>query len=577
MATLRRLHLVLSTPSQHRRQLDTSTDSWLTAASSLAAALRVQRGQPAVPVHSRSGTGAAHPAPEAPSLATETNLAAALLRTAQTRAAHAAYVTDNSTYSYADLLQATEAVAAALEEDSVFRPGQIVALVGDSSIEYLAGFYGILLAGGVVIPIPADVESDRLRTLLDACHVGVVLTVGEFRARTVEQLGEPTVKVALLEEHQGPDGDRYRAVRAQYRSRPSSRGDLAAIIPTAGSSGEPKLVMLSHGNLLANAESIIRSLGILSTDRALALLPFHHAFGNSIVQTHLLCGATLVRAGSVLFPNSIVEALQRHDITSFSGVPEMYRALLTRSTLGWRPLRWLRYMTVAGGGLAAPLAEQVIQRIAPASFYVMYGQTEAGARLSCLRPEEWSRRRDSIGRGIPGVELQVVDVQGHQVAPGEVGELRARGENVMLGYYGDAATTANVVRDGWLSTGDLAAVDDEGYVYLRGRASQLLKISGYRVHPAEVEAVVARYLAVEHVAVVPCETPTLGTRLALFVQPTPQNRGLTVDEVVKLCQAELPPYKVPVLVEILGRFPLTSALKIDRPALQRRAATKVAA
>lgn len=530
-------------------------------------------------VQPRGGLAAGGPPCDlvAQQLSTHPSVAHAFSTAVEARGDCSAFVTEDAVYGYDWLGQAARAVRALLCGQAGFEPGARVALVCDNSPTYVAGFYGILLAQGVVVPLPTDVERDRLARVLETGEISLALTAGTLPPRATDVLGEPAQELALIEQPCENYGKSNEEIASPGRAVPAAtRDDPAVILLTAGSTGEPKLVTLSHGNLLANTAAIIQYLGITGADRALSLLPFHHSFGNSVMQTHLLAGATLVQAGSVFFPNSIVEALREHRITSFSGVPEMYRLLLTRSDLGREPLPSLRYMAAAGGALAPQPAQELAQRIAPAQLFLMYGQTEAAARISYLAPEELTRRPGSVGRGIPGVEVQVVDTQGQPVQPGDVGEVRARGANVMLGYYRDPATTARVLRDGWLYTGDLGTVDQDGYIYLRGRASELVKISGYRVHPAEIEALIARRLPVQDVAVVACETAALGARLAMFVRPSPGRTQITADDVFELCRAELPRHKVPVHVEIVSRIPVNSAMKIDRPALRRLAAERLA-
>jgi acyl-CoA synthetase (AMP-forming)/AMP-acid ligase II len=417
------------------------------------------------------------------------------------------------------------------------------------------------------------VETDRLRTVFERCGIGVTLTAGRLAPRLDAVLGKAQETLSLGTHGVGEVG----ADGPPPAGDGASRDDLAMVMLTAGSSGEPKLVMLSHGNLLSNAVSIIECLGIQPADRALAMLPFHHAFGNSILHTHLLIGATLVRAGSFLFPKTVVDALAGHRISSFGGVPEMYRLLLSRTDLGRRPLPDLRYMAVAGGAMPPHLSQEAARRIAPARWFVMYGQSEATARVSCLDPEELDRRAASVGRGMPGVTVQVVDGEDRPVRPGEVGEVRLRGPNVMLGYWRDPEATARVVRQGWLYTGDLATVDEEGYIHVRGRASELIKLMGYRVHPVEIETLVARRLGATNVVVVACETALTGTRLAMFVQADPERPSPTADDVLALCGAELPRYKIPIFVEFVDQMPLTPTMKLDRRALERRAAERIAA
>ena len=235
----------------------------------------------------------------------------------------------------------------------------------------------------------------------------------------------------------------------------------------------------------------------------------------------------------------------------------------------------LRYMAVAGGAMRPELAEQVSQCIAPADLFVMYGQSEATARLSYLPPAASESRRGSIGRGIPGVELRVVGPEGQAVRAGEVGMLQARGDNIMLGYWQDPQGTADVLQDGWLSTGDLATVDEDGFIYLRGRASQLIKLQGHRVHPGEIEDAVARHFPGSQVVVLPYEDEEL-TRLALFFAP-PRGASCTERDVLQVCRRELPHYKIPQRIEMLERLPLNVALKVDREALARRVRSPVKA
>lgn len=219
--------------------------------------------------------------------------------------------------------------------------------------------------------------------------------------------------------------------------------ELAAVFFTGGSTGVPKGVMLSHRNLISNARSIQDYLSLGADERPLFLLPFQHAFGNSVLQSHLLAGAELVIDGNTSFPETIVTALARHECSSLSGVPDLFRLLLDSSSLGQTALPKLRQMMVAGGSLRRELALEMARRIRPAEFFVMYGQTEATARLAYVSPDRLTDALTDgcIGLAIPGVTLEVVDERDAPVAPGETGELRVRGPNVMLGYWRDPAAT----------------------------------------------------------------------------------------------------------------------------------------
>ncbi|MBX3452164.1 MAG: acyl--CoA ligase [Planctomycetaceae bacterium] len=457
-----------------------------------------------------------------------------------------ALVTDSASYTYADLTLRVRAFSEELECLPGWRVGERVGIRLGNGIDYIAAFYGVLLARGVAVPLPVEQREDWIEHVL---------------ART-------TCRWIV---------DRSSATRAlstgilPTSGRDRMPSDLAAVFFTSGSSGDPKGVMLSHGNLISNAASIIKSLPLLPTDRALAVLPFCHAYGNSVLQSHLLSGATLVISGSTTFPESLVDAMRKHGVTSFAGVPDLHRLLLRGSQLTAEAVPTLRYATVAGGALSVELTQQMTERLRPAEFFVMYGQTEATARLSCLPAFEWETRRGSIGRGIPDVTLEVVDERGNSVAPGVIGELRAAGPNIMRGYWNDFEATQQCLRDGWLHTGDLATVDDDGYIYLRGRNSQLLKIGGYRVHPAEIEAVISARFPICDPVVVPYNAGDGMARLAMFLTPAASEPIPSVNEVRHFCQESLPRHQRPDIIEVLETPPLTASLKVDRQALSRMA------
>jgi long-chain acyl-CoA synthetase len=341
-----------------------------------------------------------------------------------------AFIHDSGQVTYQTLSTDAQDIANRLSHLPGWHVGDRVVLQIHNSAEYSSAFLGILMAQGIVVPLPPNMESQRRDTILKitSCKAIVTKHKGDnpVRIDPCVSSAAPTVLPGNLDE--------------------SFQENLAAIFFTSGSTGAPKGVMLSHDNLISNAVAIQKYLSITSSDRALGLLPFFHAFGNSVLQSHLLAGATLVLAGNMIYPESVIEAMLRHETTSFSGVPDFFRVLLKHTRLGNIKLPALRYAAVAGGALRTEMAEDVAARIFPAQLFVMYGQTEATARLSYLPPEFLSTKRGSIGRGIPGVFLEVVDGGGKPISPGTVGQLRARGPGIMLGYWGDAEGTGGYSR-----------------------------------------------------------------------------------------------------------------------------------
>jgi long-chain acyl-CoA synthetase len=475
---------------------------------------------------------------------------------------HAAVVTRSQSYSYGMIGAAALKVSTFISRRADFAPGCRVALVAANSPEYLVAFYGILLAGGIAVPLPKAIEPRSLDDVLADCGARVLLTGPEIPQHLRTASDAPIEQLELA----GQSVARHD----QPNETPEVSGKGALILYTSGSTGKPKGVLLTHSNLLANAKSILDFLPIQQSDRALAMLPFCHAYGNSVLQTHVLAGATLILDGSTTFPNTIVDALERHDASSFAGVPEMYYALLACSDLGLRQLPHLRYLTVAGAACAPDSAVELAERISPAQLFVMYGQTEATARLTYLPPDRLRHRPNSIGKAIPDVKLQIRDNHARSLAVGETGELCARGPNVMLSYWRDTAETARVLEDGWLRTGDLATVDEDGFFYLKGRQCDQVKIRGLKVVPSEIADVLSRQLSNRRVAVVPFDLRNT-KRLAMFVENN-NVEPVFPDQIQRICTETLSRHQMPSHVETLDRLPLTESLKIDFESLSYRAA-----
>lgn len=488
-----------------------------------------------------------------------THLGELFAKTAHEFYEQAAITAAAGTYRYDWLLAAARSIAHGLLSDEAFRTGDRVIILQANSPEYVASFYGTLLARGVAVPVPPDVDPARLEFIVNSTEPTHLLTQSRWVTRRPDLQGtqHATWRIPFPMDLGVRDA-------ARNRCDVEHGDDLAAIFFTSGSSGTPKGVMLSHQNLISNARSIQQYLDLRPTDRPLCVLPFYHAFGNSVLQSHVLTGANLILDGSALFPESMVTTIAKHGATSLAGVPDIFRLLLDRSSLGRTPLPTLRSMSVAGGALPFDLAVQVAERIRPASLFVMYGQTEATARLSYLPPERLCELPGSIGRGVLGVRLEVVNEFGQPVAPGEVGEIRARGDNIMLGYWRDPAGTSEVLRDGYLHTGDLATIDRDGWIFVKGRRSSLIKIAGHRVHPSELENFIRSRMPIRQAVAVPFDLAGCGTRLALFAIPESELVPPSVTDIVTRCRSELPRHLVPDYVEVVADLPLNHALKIDR-------------
>ncbi|MCH2182408.1 MAG: acyl--CoA ligase [Mariniblastus sp.] len=436
-----------------------------------------------------------------------------------------------------------------------FETGSHVGLCLPNSPEYVVAFFAVQLAGGVAVPIPPYQQGKRRRQQIAMTNLKLMIEDERISADQKTTRDNRSI--------------RLNATTAPLESQPvRPMGHLAALLFTSGSSGDPKAVMLSHRNILANTQSISQVLPLGSTDRTLANMPFAHALGNSVLQTHILNGATLVFSSDLLFPTALLNALETQNCTSLIAVPEVFDFLLRALGTDCLQSSCLRYMAVAGGRLEPTRAAQLADQIAPAEFFIMYGQTEATARLACLPSNQIERQADTIGHPIPGVEFCIRDPQGVPVQDGEVGTLHARGDNIMLGYWDDPETNRLILNDGWLNTGDRARKNPSGNYKICGRENGLVKIQGYRFHPNEIDNTLQALMPDAEFVTVPYRDQGQ-TRLALFVRPCQES--LDVSQIRQACSRELPRHMVPQLYQVVSQWPVNSAHKIDRQELAVRA------
>ena len=482
--------------------------------------------------------------------------------------------TASEQFTYEWLFDHCVTFAVQLQQLPEFETQAHVGLQIKDSIEYLIAFYGTLLAGGVVVPIPMSTPIAKRDQLCQLSDTRLVAQVDDVDAR--EGHSAPHIQLTSVggNESRTTLCDTNSAARLADLNRSTNRPeDLAMLMFTSGSSGEPKAVMLSHQNLVANCDSICQFLPITKSDRALAIAPFAHALGNSVLQTHVMSGATLVIEEDLRFPAEQLQALQQHKCTSLTAVPDVMENLVSLISESNAANCSLRYMAVAGGKMNAERARELHSQIAPAELFLMYGQTEATARLAFLRPDQLMSSAHTIGQAIPGVTLEVRGSENRTLPTGQTGVLHACGPNVMLGYYNDSNATTEVLNAGWLKTGDLAKVDKAGLIEICGRESGLVKVQGHRFHPLEVEQITASVL--KHVQIVVVPFSFFGhTRLAMCARVIADgeltNGGIEPAKLKQICEQNLASYMMPQRYEIFESWPLNAGGKIDRQALAAR-------
>jgi acyl-CoA ligase (AMP-forming) (exosortase A-associated) len=494
---------------------------------------------------------------------------------------------------YQEVAAKCASIASGLRDAGMWR-GDRVGIYLDPSIDQVLSIFSISQAGGVYVPINTVLFPDQVAHIVRDCGMKALITTPEKLEVLAPALeGTPSLEFFVVTGepngfgHEGSelDGRPVHSFEAMLRAEaPATLADwciskdLAAILYTSGSTGKPKGVMLSHANIMAGSSIVSDYLGITERERILAVLPFSFDAGMNQLMTAFQQGGTIVLIKFV-FAKEIITALINERITGLAGVPTVW-TLLTNGGLSKHHSPDLRYITNTGGAMPQPVLKVLRQALPATRIFLMYGLTEA-FRSTYLPPEELDRRPTSMGRAIPDNEILVLNEKGERCAPGEVGELVHRGSTVSMGYWGNPEATARVLKPNPLLppelgdcervcySGDLVKMDEDGFLYYVGRRDTMIKSSGYRISPTEVEEVLFQTGKVRQAAVIGVPDDVLGQSIKAFLVPK-EGEHLDSETVLQHCAEKMPRHMVPKCLEFLSELPKTSSGKVDYPALRRR-------
>jgi amino acid adenylation domain-containing protein len=443
--------------------------------------------------------------------------------------------------TYAELYAMAEAMALRLRAQGV-RAGDRVAIWMESSPEAVAAIFAVLETGAAFVPLHPQTKPAKVVTILRDCEARTIVAPEEWV--TAE-------------------------IRGACAESPSARTDLAAILYTSGSTGVPRGVMLSHGNIVAASASIIEYLDNREDDVVLDFLPLSFDYGLYNVLMPLRFGGTVVLERGFIAPHQILGLLQRERIAGLPLVPTIAAGLAQLRSLGPLELPHLRYITSTGQALAPAHIERLGRIFPGARIFSMYGLTEC-KRATYLPPEELARRPASVGIPIPGTEAWIGDAAGNRIdRAGVDGELVIRGPHVMQGYWNRPDETARALRPGPLPgervlyTGDRFRMDDEGFLYFVARMDDMIKTSGQLVSPKEIENAVLALEGVEEAVAYGRPDEILGQSIHLVVR-TGAEAALTAADVVAWCAARLEKWMVPRSVDVRRELPRTTTGKTAR-------------
>lgn len=494
-----------------------------------------------------------------------------------------------TTLTYAELARACKAAAAQVLGQGLTR-GERVAVYLDKRIETVTSMFGTAEAGGVFVPVNPILKAEQVGHILRDCNVRILVTSHDRLTILKAELSNcPDLRCVLVVDpgDDGANDGEYRVVSWDAAMAPEVANrarvidtDMAAILYTSGSTGKPKGVMLSHRNMVAGAQSVATYLDNHTDDRLLAVLPLSFDAGFSQLTTAFATGACVVLM-NYLLPRDVIVTLEREKITGLTAVPPLWIQL---AQLDWPAsiTTHLRYIANTGGRMPQATLTALRARLPSTRPFLMYGLTEA-FRSTYLPPEEIDRRPDSIGKAIPNAEILVLRDDGSPCAANEPGELVHRGALVGMGYWNDPEKTAErykplpngvggreagmVIPELAVFSGDTVRRDEDGFLYFIGRRDEMIKTSGYRVSPTELEEVLYAIQRLGEVAAFGVAHPVLGEAIVIVAAPRP-GATVTASDLKSECQRHLPAYMQPAVIDIReGPLPRNPNGKIDRKRL----------
>lgn len=483
-----------------------------------------------------------------------------------------AVIHGSESYTFKEVEEMSNKVANYLLNCGI-KSGDRCAILLRNSIGYIISYYGALKTGAITVPINTGIDEKEINAMLFDCSPKILITENFF-SQKLEGIvhNNPPFSFLLLAD----DGEHisigdksktfnlYQLLKDYSSQSPPKRiiaSAPASIIYTSGSTGSPKGAVLTHFNIVSNTRSIVSYLKLNKNDRIMVVLPFYYVYGKSLLNTHFFVGGSVVIDNRFIFPNLVLKGMVEENVTGFSGVPSTFSILINKSNIRKLNFPHLRYLTQAGGHMPRRIKEELLRIFPDKDIFIMYGATEASARLSYLEPYKLREKIDSIGKAIPEVELKLVKENGKEAEIGEEGEIIARGSNIMLGYWNNPEETKKVLREGWYYTGDLAIQDEEGYLYITGRKKDIVKVGIHKISAKEVEDVLYEHEEIYEAAVIGIQDEVLGEALRAYVV-SKNNASIMEEDIINFCESKLPEYKVPKQIFFVDSIPKNESGKV---------------
>jgi len=500
------------------------------------------------------------------------------------------FVPEDKKYTYYEYKYFTDKLAAALSDRFDIGKGKSVAVMTWNRPEYLFSLYGILKTGASCTPInPLLLDSDVEHIIKDAEIIDTIFIHESLYPMLKEIMETAGIKnFVILGEREFPGTTKFWDLIKGYRPEPPEvdidpKEDVACLLYTGGTTGLPKGTILTHFNLVANALQCIygaAQLGALQLTLgrgvSLTVLPICHAFGFTMATIAIYTGTMMVMFDR-FDPQEALEAIEKYKITSFQGVPTMYVMLVNHPDIQKYDLSSLQ-MCGSGAGALPPEVAKRWKALTGVTMSQGYGLTESSC-VTHTNPSLWSPGMiniESVGIPIMDTDAVIVDPEtGKELPLGEEGELVVRGPQVMKGYWKHPEMTGEVLKGGWLHTGDIAKMDEEGYFYIVGRLKEMIKYKGYRLFPFEIEEKLYEHPAIQECAVIGVPDPVAGENVKAFIVLKGEYEGkVTEEDIISWAKKNIAPHKYPRIVEFRGTLPKTPVGKVFRRLLREEETAK---
>jgi long-chain acyl-CoA synthetase len=438
-----------------------------------------------------------------------------------------------------------------------------VAILMDNCPEYIISYFAVLRAGGVVVPVNTFLTPEEISYILNDSGCGILI----YSSRLFPSMQNLKSRVAGL-----VVTDFSGIPREDTESYKGQEDDIAVMLYTSGTTGFPKGVMLTHKNLISNAEASGRAMDVSQRDRILLFLPLFHSFSFTVcVILPVYAGAQIILLESVRPFSRIIKSVFRERITFFVAVPTIY-AILARKKVPALLRFFLRFLLriracVSGASSLPVETMRAFERRFGLPLIEGYGLTEASPVVA-VNPLRGVRKPASVGPPLPGIEAAVVGEDGGILPTGEIGELIVKGPNVMKGYFNRKEETEAVLKDGWLYTGDVAKIDNDGYIFIVDRKKDLIIVDGMNMYPREIEDFIMKHPSVDECAMVGIPDGKGSETTVLFVRKK-ENAPLQEGEIRKSLKGRFAPFKIPRRIVFCDEFPKTATGKIKKTDLRK--------